>query len=77
MNCSVCDLSLDPEWKYCPDCGYDVKVRADGKSKPGPAESFAPPPKSAYGDGVRSQVLEVIVRGALAGLHGGQFVLVR
>ena len=67
MNCSVCDLLLDTEWKYCPACGYDVKVRADGKNKPGGPESFAPPTNSGYGPDVRSQVFEVIVRQALAG----------
>lgn len=24
MKCTICDLPLKPEWKFCPDCGYNA-----------------------------------------------------
>jgi hypothetical protein len=24
MKCTICDLPLKPEWKFCPDCGYNT-----------------------------------------------------
>jgi hypothetical protein len=90
MRCSICDLPLKPEWKFCPDCGYNapgwdehmLPLFDDGEASgsftltvggqqhqpqiQGNIESFAPP-VAPYGNGVRAQVFEVIVRQALAG----------
>ncbi|MBP9093969.1 hypothetical protein KBI23_23305 [bacterium] len=72
-NCKNCKKSLQPDWFFCPNCGtaqHETSVMqeylriADSTDEiPARQKNTA---EGKYGAGVRSQVLEVIVRQAKA-----------
>lgn len=59
MKCSDCQTILGTDWLFCAHCGIKVEV-------PGQVVDFSPS-RAAYGSAVRAQVLEVVIRQALAG----------
>ena len=58
MICQKCSYKLNDDWQCCPKCGLIAQTL------PAPEPSKA---NKNYGAGVRAQVLEVIVRQAIAG----------
>ncbi|CAN5585921.1 hypothetical protein BH11CYA1_BH11CYA1_24790 [soil metagenome] len=57
MICPKCEYRLASEWICCPKCGLAIA----------PESRIEDPKETKYGAGVRAQVLEVIVRQAIAG----------
>lgn len=80
MDCLSCRIKIESDWRFCPLCGVVIDIDEDsdpsfaelkdvteGKVTQSSPPSIDPSDKPAYGEGVRAQVFEVIVRQAIAG----------
>lgn len=74
MNCRNCKKTRDREWSFCPFCGISCGPFNDPVTDQEVDDIYGrmykkrePFVRGSYGSGVRQQVLEVIVRQAIAG----------
>ncbi len=68
-GCGKCGKSLLSEWYFCPNCGKRTNLTAEESTEKRAPKKPQPsiPTTGTYGQGVRSQVFEVIVRQGMAG----------